>query len=440
MMVNTNSYINNSWWTMGKISNNLAINRNLANTVNNSVTGSSYTPNLSNAFPNASLKAGADALISSLNSMRTDKNSPFLGQKAASSNNDLLSVSSYDSSKLKNAGFNNLNIDVIQVAKSQVNQGYSMKANDKAFLDSNIDIGTHTFTLGVNNSDGGTQFYNFDIYVSSTDTNKDVQQKIADEINKKNADGSSSFAKSGVEARVDYNSETGESRLIIQSSATGVNNTEKPNFTLTQRDAKNALSVIGGDAVTQAAQDSKYRVNFNGVTGSEQTSKSNNVDLFIQNMKVELKDVGNAKIDLVKDDEGQMNAFRDMVNTFNSLMSKSEGRFAQELSRVAGSYSGSLSRLGVTMNNGTMQIDEKKLRSAAESGALEKFINDGARSNYGFINRLSQTAANIGKNSSVYSKNNDSFITSWGNQNSDLFGYNNYTNLLNMGFLFEARY
>jgi hypothetical protein len=95
--------------------------------------------------------------------------------------------------------------------------------------------------------------------------------------------------------------------------------------------------------------------------------------------------------------------------------------------------------MGISMNrDGLLQIDEKGMNAAAESGALGRFVSEGRSSNFGFITRLSRTAEGIARNPMQFA-DRESFTASFGMAglgDNDFWGFN--TGFLNMGFLFDA--
>jgi hypothetical protein len=386
--------MNNNWWAMGRLSSTLNVNRNLMNISNNNTNNNNNGANISTPAGTLSpeLQRGVDALQKILNETRGNANTLFSVNKVTSNNTDVLNIRSFDANKVRLAGVSEFSVDVLQVAQAQRNEGNALKANASA-VTSGFDWGAQSMSLNV-----GNRQFDFNFTVSATDTNRDVQQKMADAINSRNTGSQAS----GVSARVALDSKTGESRLIIESSQTGVNNAGQPNFTLTGTSG-NAVAIAGGNTITQQAQNAEFRVNNRGFTGALQTSRSNNVDLGLHGIRAELRDIGKVQVNLSRDEDKQINAFRDVVNSYNNVMRNADGRAKDALSNVMRSYSSTLSRLGVTTDrNGLLQINEDRLKSATGRRELERFLTDGLRSNFGFLNRLSRTAQSIARNPAAF--------------------------------------
>jgi flagellar hook-associated protein 2 len=349
--------------------------------------------------------------------------SPFGANTPVSANTDALRITSFDTNRLRNTKPADFSVEVRQVAKAQVNSGANMSSSDLA-VNSGFSAGENKMSLQI-----GSQQFDFSFNVSETDTNKDVQQRIASAVNNRNI---------GVTASVD-SSTAGTGALVLQSRQTGVTNAGQQNFSVSGSAADSA----GVGSATQAAQNAEFRVNRSGFTGAMQTSRSNDVEL-LSGIKGQLREVGTTKVNMTRDSQSQMDSFKDLLNSFNSFLRTARdnsaggrpSRLEQQLMGLARSYSAGLSSVGVTANrDGTLQVNESRMKTAAQNGALERFVGDGGnRSNIGFVNRLERTVdsairnpgtllGNVGNTSSL-ANNNRQFLQMY--------------SLLNTGMLFNA--
>ena len=428
-MINTNFNANNNinWWNTGNFNNN----RNTANNTNTNFFGSNNS-NISSAARTSllNLRRTADTVMASLNAMRTtgNNNSAFGLSRAISDNTDVLNIASVSANRLRSANANtSFNVDVVQLAAEQRNQGGAMTASASA-------VGAGGFTAGANqiaiDIDGRQFDINFN--VGANDTVRDVQQRIASAINSRNL---------GVQATVaaGTGAAAGTSTLTLASAETGVNRANQPNFAV--RDITgNAAATTGITNITQEAQNAQFRVN-RGFTGTLQTSRSNNVEVGL-GVRADLREVGQAEVTLDRDLTGQQNAFRSMVNAFNDLMEVAQdsggGRLGRELTGLARSFASSLNRVGITMNrDGFMQINEERMRTAAESGELERFAaRSDNNSNSGFVNRFARTASNVSRNPGAFVQNDTNFSNNWFNPSPAQFTRMN--RLMNIGMLFDT--
>ena len=383
---NFNSFnnFNMNWW------NNISGgNRNaLVSGAGNNANGQNIA-NTSVAFRSSVLSIGnsANSMVQSLNNLRgTARNttSPFQATRPVAEKADVLDVRSFDANRLRSLNMSNFSVDVLQVAESQKNEGAALAANARA-TSSGFSAGAHRIAVTV-----GDRTFDVNFNVSSTDTNRDVQQRIASAIN--NTSGI------GVRASVTSDAAQGTSALVLQSAATGIAKEGQPNFTV-RSVTGNAVSAAGISEITREAQDAEFRVN-RGSTGTLQTSRSNDVDLGFGIM-AQLKAAGSTGLTMGKDETAQINAFRNMVNSFNGMMQAardagSGSRMERELGGVARSFSSGLERIGITLNqDGFMRIDETRMNAAAASGELERF---GTRDGVNFMSRLSRFAEGVVRN------------------------------------------
>jgi flagellar capping protein FliD len=277
-----------------------------------------------------------------------------------------------------NAFFNaggTMSLSINQLAQSQENRSNSLLATGI----NNVQSGFNHFSI---EKDGRTS--NFNITVNATDSNRTVQQKMADAINRQNT---------GITARVDYNATTRESALVLTTRETGANQS----FSIQDTNG-NAVSNLGIGNMTRQAQDASYTVD-----GNAYTSNTNTVELSNGLSATFLKEANSIDINVARDDKSINNAIRELVNNFNQLreaaMDNRTDRGAQNLiSRLDGlssAFSVSLSRAGVTQNrDGYLQIDTEKLEASIKDGSAERTFG----ANAGFTQRLNTVADMAEKN------------------------------------------
>lgn len=308
----------------------------------------------------------------------------FSKMQAVSANSEYLKV---NSDSKATSSFKDTRVEIDQVARAQVNEGNALKADDR-FGQS----GTRQFEI-----EQGGKRYQFSIDVREGDTNKDVQQRMADAVNSRNI---------GVTATVSENKNDGTGTLSFSSRNTGEDSGN--NFTV--RDVAGSLvSETGVNRTTQAAQNAVYRIN----NGATQTSKTNDVSLGNGvSVTLQRETAGAVTVNARNDTAAQIDAAKELVNSFNNMLdtaksgSAGNNRLLNDLNNTRDSYALSLERLGITANNdGTLKVDDKKLGAAAENGSLNSFLGQTGSASYGFTNRLTRIADNVQYNSSAYSSN-----------------------------------
>ena len=439
--MNVGSVGNNNWWAsasgrnpgIGNWHQPLAV-RQGGNLFGTNQAGTSQ--NARNSI--LSLRQNSEALSQALNSIRgvgNAFNQPMQARRPVSGNTDALAISSFDPSRLRGVSNQDFSVEVLQLAQAQRHDGEALNATARA-TDTGFTAGAHHIAINVGNRQ-------FDIHfnVSANDTNRDVQQRIANAINNR-----SDIA---VTASVNVDSEAGTSALVLQSAQTGVNaNTPagQPNFSVSSVTG-NAVDVTGVEAITQQAQNAQFRVN-RGFTGALQTSRTNDVDLGF-GIAAELRETGTVNINMGRDTIVQQNAFRDMVNTFNSLVDAARAAgngsaLASELGGIVRNFSSQLERIGISLNaEGRMQIDETRMAAAAESGELEAFAN---RDGFNFMTRLGRAAESASRNAASHAPQSTGFNGMSGDPTAFMSSGINFspmqsaamTRFMNLGMLFDS--
>jgi flagellar hook-associated protein 2 len=290
-----------------------------------------------------------------------------------------------------NAG-GSVDVGVQQLATAQRNEGDALAATATSL----VNDGHNHFQI---ERDGET--FDFNVTVNESDSNRTVQQKMADAINRQSQN-------TGVTASVEYDSQTRESTLALNTRETG----EAQGFTI-QDNGGNAVAQTGVANVTQAAQNAEYTLN-----GDARTSASNTVNIG-NGLEVTFRETTqeDATVGAAQDTTAINNAIRDMVNNFNQLreaaVNNNSDRGAQNLQNrmdnISSAFGASLSRIGITQNeNGYLQIDEKRLASAIQDGSAEDILG-GSSSITQRINQVAQTA----------DKNPNSFISRQSRDNAN---------------------
>jgi len=345
--------------------------------------------------------------------------SAFNEKTVVSSNTEAVSVKASDAKKA--ADFKETTIRVDQVALAQKNTGKEMTATGRDFT-----VGQKTFEIETASGSTTVSFY-----VSGSDTNADVQKKMAEAINGK---------KIGVTASV--STANGKSTLTVESAATGVKTEGSDNFKIKDIPTGGGVAqTVGITQVSVKAQDAVYSIN----GGASVTSKTNSVDIG-SGVTATLKKASDepVKIGFGTDTTSGINAVREMVNYFNGLFEAAQDNkddrktsfLNQRLQSLPKTYESALKELGITQNSkGYLQIDEAAMQGAADSGKLEKFFKTEGFVNYGFNFQLEKMANDVSKNTqSFVSAGQNSRDTSHLTYIQDM----RYGQLVSKGLLFES--
>ncbi len=330
-------------------------------------------------------KSQSKSLSSALNSLSSSNSKSLANTLTATSSDNEKLVTKDSAASNKVDSTTPLEVSVKQVATTQKNQGTALDTEGKDFT-----TGRNQISIEI---DGKSTQVSFN--VDQKDTNRDVQQKMADEINKKNI---------GVKASVLFDEKTKTSSLVMESKNTGTTNTDKDVFSVKDIEGS-SFATSGADKVTQHAQNAVYTVN----GGKEQLSKSNTIDLG-NGIEATLKQASTTpvKIDFQKNTTGIIDAAKDIVNGFNQLKNSGENtkdsgaaKLAKDLGNLANTYKGSLADVGINISkSGNLEIDEAKMKIASESGKLESFFSQDKDA--GFSSKLKQISNSVERNPSQY--------------------------------------
>jgi flagellar capping protein FliD len=310
---------------------------------------------------------------SSLNSITSDLMSSTFRQMAGnSSDTEAVTVSVTNQNNAFNFYRSNgsVSMTVGQIATAQQNTGE--RVSGAAVSD--VDNGTNRFSIEMNN-----KTFTFEINVNASDTNRTVQQKMSDAINRSSV---------GVNASVNVNAQG--SALVLTGRETG----ENQQFNI-QDIAGNAVSRQGlnDTANIQTAQNAQYTVN-----GAQRESAVNTVEIGSGLRATLVAETDEpVQITAAQDSNAINNAIRSMVNSFNQLREaavnnngdRGAQRLQQRLDNTSMAFITGLNRIGISYNNnGYLQINEERLASSITDGSAERVLG----SSGGFTRSLNQTA------------------------------------------------
>lgn len=375
------------------------------------------------------IKTASSDLKSALNDLfgkNTKKTSAFDEKAVVSSDASYLSISTDSTFK---GDFNDTTVTIDQVASGQVNES-TLSQNGKA-----VSNGTYTFEIEAKGKK-----HQISVNITGADNNETIQKKVAEKINSKNI---------GIKASV--STDSGDKTTTLKIESEGIGDDDKNRFKIRDYTVGGGgiAGKLGINNMTSDAKDAIYKVN----DGEWQFAKSNKVDLG-NGVTATLKNDSNKPVDITvsmgASGTGAINKVREMVNGFNAMLDAAEenksdrgaGRLFSQLKGLSGTYTESLSRIGIEVSSdGYLSIDSKKMQSAAESGELEKFFSGSGKTNYGFADRLSKLAEDVDKDPvryvSVAAVESDAKQT---NQSLNYLQTHRYNQILNNGLLFDLMF
>ncbi len=282
-------------------------------------------------------------------------------KSAQSSNPDAVEVTyTSDSSAPEVSSFN---VAVSQLASNQVNTGNYLQPNTKL-----LKPGTYTFDLDINNIT-----YEFEFNISDSETNKDVQNKLARLVNRSNI---------GIQAEVLTDS-LGNSALSLASDATGISGIRPTIFNITSNN-KELMDALGLDRVTAYPSNAVFSVN-----GDERFSTTNQ---FVINKAFEIKLNGitgenPATISIRTDGEAMVESINELISGYNNFIavtsdynnSSFEGneRLKKEFTSIVMAHRTTLNNNGLKVqDDGSVAVDKESILNAVDKGTLGNIFSE----------------------------------------------------------------
>lgn len=309
-----------------------------------------------------------------------------------------------------------VSVNTAQLATAQVNKSAGMQAFERPGLS-----GTQTFAIEQN---GKKSLFSVDL--TSADTNRTAQQKIADAVN---ADGGSDFT-----ARVSYDDATGNSSLLLTAKETGEENA----FSVTDINGT-AAAQFGLNNVAAAAQDALFSVD-----GVNLSSASNTVDVG-GGASVTLTEVGEQTYNLYSNASSAKDALSEFISQFNRLTdtagATASPKLADRLNAIYRQSATDLAKVGIYSGvDGKLRMNEQLVERAAADGSLEEALGVGEKG--GFLDLVGTAAAEADKNPAKFAGETNGSAVNYSSLYDASYGtdYKLYAAEMmasNMGMLFD---
>ncbi|MBD5475753.1 MAG: flagellar capping protein [Lachnospiraceae bacterium] len=307
-----------------------------------------------------SVKENARELRNTIASLGGLDEDELLNKKVAYSSNPNIAKASFIGSAKADDGLPSYDIEVNRLASSQVNAGKFLPNDEVVALAPD----TYSFDVGIDGLN-----YEFQFSIKPTDTNRDVQDRLARLVTNANI---------GITAQA-ISGEDNTSYLRMESNSTGLKDDKPYIYKISDhRTSKTsgAVDYFGLDHVAVQPANASYTVN-----GEEHTSTSNRFTL-AHTYEIELtglssEDGETASIGLKTDVESLTENVNTLVRGFNSFLQAvaeysdnqpKSNRLFNEMSSVARVYARDLTSVGLNLNlDGTLEVDDATLRQSAMS-------------------------------------------------------------------------
>ena len=307
-----------------------------------------------------SMKENARELRNTIASLGGLDEENLLNKKVAYSSNPDIATADFIGSVQDGEEPPTYNIEVNRLATPQINSGNYLADDEPVALPPD----TYSFDIGIDGLN-----YEFQFSIKPSDTNKDVQERLARLITNANI---------GMKAQV-VPGEDNTSYLRMESNSTGLKDENPYLFMISDhRTSKTSGTVeyFGLDHVSTQPGNASYAVN-----GDEQTSTTNRFTLN-RIYEVELTGVSSeegetASIGLKTDVESLTENINTLVRGFNSFLravadytdnQPKSNQLFNEMSGVARVFAHDLTSVGLNLNlDGTLEVDDDTLRQSAMS-------------------------------------------------------------------------
>ncbi len=322
------------------------------------------------------LKENARELSNIANELSDSNGEGMVFKKSAvSSNPDAVTATFIgDSSSPESAGFE---VEVKQLASTQINTGNYLQPANRA-----VNPGDYSFDLNINNLT-----YEFQFAVDESESNSDIQNKLARLINRSNI---------GLSASVQEDS-LGNTALSIESDMTGISGIRPTIFSIrpnndiqdnnpdfvegfdqpTMENNTNFINTFGLDRVSQYPGNAIFSVN-----GDERTSASNDITInkaFALSFRSTTD--GPVTINLKADTDSIAESISELVSGYNRLVSiasnsdndqfEGNARLKKEFAKISKAYQPQLEKNGLSVDdNGSIEVNRDAILSAANNGTL----------------------------------------------------------------------
>ncbi len=250
-------------------------------------------------------------------------------------------------------------IEVSQLASSQINRGHFLPKDSTGLPPDN-----YAFDVRIHG-----QEYEFQYSIYSGDRNLDVQQKLEALINK---------AGVGLSAKVIEDG--GRSSLEISSTHTGLKAGELSQFEIYESSsglATGSVDFLGIGNVAAPAANAHFTLN-----GEERVSVSNHFTVggkFDVNIKSVTDPLSPIHVGVKKDNEALIQHITSLVDNYNNFIEEASGmsdekfkssKLKSEILGITQQYLGNAEDIGLNLEaNGTLSIDDEMLKQAVSGGS-----------------------------------------------------------------------
>lgn len=312
------------------------------------------------------LKENSRNLKNTINDLTSGDTEQLFNKRVAASSDEDAVETVYVGEPGSDYFLRDFSVEVTQLASAQINRGHYIEPNKLGLIE-----GMYSFDININNLD-----YEFQFSVTSQDTNKSLQEKIARLVNKSSI---------GLNASV-LEDDEGKTALEIRSTNTGNTNEKNTIFNISDANSSKAAGsvlLLGIGTITEYPKNAVYKIN-----GSEHSSTRNTV-LVGKSFELTLKKITEEEpvtVGFVADTDAITEHIKTFVAGYNSFLElaqeyhdtqPSSSKLAKDFSVIANNHKNDLESIGlIVQNDGIIEIDEALLTQAtADEQSYTENIN-----------------------------------------------------------------
>ncbi|MCR5510064.1 MAG: flagellar filament capping protein FliD [Lachnospiraceae bacterium] len=311
------------------------------------------------------VKENARSLKNAIASVGGLDEDDILNKKAAATSDESLVEAKFIGDIDEDSGAPEFDIEVKHLASPQINLGRFLP-NDEA-----VELEPDTYSFDVNIKNNGELRYEFQFNIKNTDTNREVQDRLARLINNSNV---------GLNAEVISDDSGERSYLRVESIETGAKDGTGIIFSISDADsskASGAVEYFGLDYTSRIGSDAEFTLN-----GEPKTASSNNFTVG-QMYELTLKGVSpegqQTHVGLMTDVESMTENISTLIDGYNTFVRTAaeysdthpiSSRLVNEMSAISRAYAEGLTEVGVNLNvDGTLELDEETFKKSVREGS-----------------------------------------------------------------------
>lgn len=331
------------------------------------------------------IKNAALSLSAMVKELNTDDGaSVFKNQILVSDRPEDVDVSVLEGSALPDEDLP-LSVEVSALSSPQENHGNYVPSGESELVS-----GQYNFTIGIEEN-----LYSFQFNVTGGSTNLELQKKLADFINKTSI---------GLRTRIVQEKETGESRLdliaITSGSSDGISSFRPSDVRFPEGASHGIIAHFGLDQIAEAPVNTRFTINGTPKEVRGRSYLYNNVlTLTIRNTTESAVTIGK-----VTNQEPIVEKLRTFINKYNSVFdfvqekqpnNHRAKKLLYELGNTVRQFSSELEPCGISVSkDGTLSVNEKKIRTSAGNGSLERLFSDNSNFAAALVKKLSDISLN----------------------------------------------